>query len=61
MKIVALKTTGVFVVDAHPVCCSVISVVQLKRNKPNYYAALPSLNTGRPYNQMKMVPGIRDR
>ena len=65
MKIATLKITGVFVVDAHPVseigCCSVIFVVQLKRNKPNCYAALPSLNTGRSYSQMKMVPGIRDR
>ena len=56
MKIVALKIAGVFVVDTHPVseigCCSVIFVVQLKRNKPNCYAALPSLNTGRSYSQM---------
>ena len=66
MKIVALKITGDgFVVDAHPVseigCCSVIFVVQLKRNKPNCYAAVPSMNTGRSYNQMKMVPRTRDR
>ena len=65
MKIVALKIAGVFVVDTHPVseigCCSVIFVVQLKRNKPNCYGALPSLNTGRSYSQMKMVPGTRDR
>ena len=57
MKIVALKIAGVSEIG----CCSVIFVVQLKRNKPNCYAALPSLNTGRSYSQMKMVPGTRDR
>ena len=57
MKIVALKIAGVSEIG----CCSVIFVVQLKRNKPNCYAALPSLNEGRSYSQMKMVPGTRDR